>query len=265
MEYSSFGYYLAKNDYLPFIFFFTILIMVRIGWYLGKNINERRTECKAFTDETLVSVILGLLGLILAFTFSSAATKLDHREKLILNEANSISSAIDSFDFFKKSDREKLRCLTNVYLNERIILYHEFSDINEFHARQEKVQKLLGSIHVLTLSSIRNLQATEQLLGIESMKRVTEMLDAYDDQRQAILLHPPRIIWITLVSLALIGSFLAGYKMGLAKQKEHLVSFIYATLMSGAFFLIISLEFPLLHDVKEEPFTEEFISLKQAV
>lgn len=54
---------------------------------------------------------------------------------------------------------------------------------------------------------------------------------------------------MTLILLILIGSFLAGYKMGIAQRRERLLSLMFALLISCAVYLILSLEFPLLFHI----------------
>lgn len=262
MEYSSIGLYLARNDFLPFLVFGAILLMVRIGWFVGSRANEQSKGVKNSTDDTLVSAILGLMALILAFTFSGAAGRLDAREHLVLSESNSISSAISSIDYFNEEDRPSLRCKVKAYLDERTGLYLDFIKTDSFAVRQANAEMLLNDIRVSTLQAAKRAASSERSLANESVKIFNAMFDAYDKQRQAMFLHPPRVIWVSLIFLVLIASFLSGYKMGLTKKRERFISFMFAALMSSAIFLTISLEFPLLGNISLEPFTHEFVRLQ---
>ena len=44
-------------------------------------------------ESYLLSAVLGLLGLMIAFTFSMALTRYDHRRELVIDEANAIGTA----------------------------------------------------------------------------------------------------------------------------------------------------------------------------
>jgi hypothetical protein len=65
-----------------------ILGLSEIGWQLGV-----RAEGKGGSNlATLESAMLGLLALMIAFTFSMALSRFDARRDAVLNEANAIST-----------------------------------------------------------------------------------------------------------------------------------------------------------------------------
>ena len=65
-----------------------ILIVSEIGWQLG--IRAKGEAGSNFS--TLESAMLGLLALMLAFTFSMALTRFEARRDALLNEANAIGT-----------------------------------------------------------------------------------------------------------------------------------------------------------------------------
>lgn len=218
MEYTRVGLYLATNGFLPFLVFGAILLSVRFGWFVGNKTNEGSKGSKTSTDDTLVSAILGLMALVMAFTFSGASDRLDAREHLKLAEVNSISSAISSVDYFNADDRSNLRCLIKSYLDERIVLYQGYLKSDDFSLRLARAESILNQIRISTLQSAKRTPTSDRNLAIEAVKAFNVMSDTYDNQRQAMFLHPPRVIWFSLIILVLIGSFLSGYKMGLSKK-----------------------------------------------
>jgi len=80
-----------SNYPLAVIFFIglaSILAMSEIGWQLGT-----RTKGRAGSNfSTLESAMLGLLALMLAFTFSMALTRFEARRDAVLTEANAIGT-----------------------------------------------------------------------------------------------------------------------------------------------------------------------------
>jgi len=70
------------------------IILIAGGAELGNWIGRRfrRTEPAGATIGTLTGAALGLLALLLAFSFSIALSLYDVRRNLILEEANAISS-----------------------------------------------------------------------------------------------------------------------------------------------------------------------------
>src|SRR6476661_7573789 len=66
-----------------------ILVVSEFGWQLGIRNN---TGSVGSNFSTLESAILGLLALMLAFTFSMALTRFEARRDAVLNEANAIGT-----------------------------------------------------------------------------------------------------------------------------------------------------------------------------
>ncbi len=65
-----------------------ILVLSEFGWQLG--IKAKGPASSNFS--TLESAMLGLLALMLAFTFAMALERFDARRDALLNEANSIGT-----------------------------------------------------------------------------------------------------------------------------------------------------------------------------
>jgi hypothetical protein len=64
-----------------------MLVCLEIGYRIGRR--EKEYE----GTSTVEAAVLGLLGLILAFTLGAVQTRLDTRRELIIKEANAIGTA----------------------------------------------------------------------------------------------------------------------------------------------------------------------------
>jgi hypothetical protein len=65
-----------------------ILVISEVGWQLGIHIKGRAGA----NFSTLESAMLGLLALMLAFTFAMALSRYEARRDAVLNEANAIGT-----------------------------------------------------------------------------------------------------------------------------------------------------------------------------
>lgn len=96
----------------------------------------RRAGRKAFGSErghpsglgTVEAVTFGLLGLLLAFTFSGAAERLDTRRGQIVDEANAIGTAWLRLDVLPANTQPRLREAFRKYTDSRIAVYRTFSE-----------------------------------------------------------------------------------------------------------------------------------------
>ena len=69
-----------------------VLLSVECGYRLGKYRREHREWEKETPVGTMVGATLGLLALILAFTFRLASARFDTRRQVLLDEANAIGT-----------------------------------------------------------------------------------------------------------------------------------------------------------------------------
>jgi len=83
------------------------------------------------------TVAFGLLGLLLAFTFSGAAARLDARRAQIADEANAIGTAWLRLDSLPPAVQPKLRDAFRRYTDSRIALYKTFSQAGLEAARAD--------------------------------------------------------------------------------------------------------------------------------
>ena len=67
--------------------------------------------------------IFGLMGLLLAFTFSSALTGFDLRRQLIVDEANAIATAYTNLDLLPAEAQSTFRDLFRQYFERPVDVY----------------------------------------------------------------------------------------------------------------------------------------------
>jgi hypothetical protein len=83
------------------------------------------------------SVIFGLMGLLIAFTFSGAASRFDSRRRLVVEETNAIGTAYLRIDLSPISAPPVLRENFRRYVDARLEVYGKLPDIRA--AKEERV------------------------------------------------------------------------------------------------------------------------------
>ena len=73
--------------------------------------------------------VYGLLGLLIAFSFSGAASRFEARRDLIVQEANAIGTAYLRLDLLPDEARDGLREKFRRYLDTRLSAYRKMPDI----------------------------------------------------------------------------------------------------------------------------------------
>src|SRR5215218_3538314 len=98
---------------------------------VGRRFGERRFARDAEHSRSggvMDGSVFGLLGLLLAFTFSGAASRFDDRRNLIVDEANAIGTAWLRIDLLPPSTQPAIRDGFRRYLDARLAAYRSLPD-----------------------------------------------------------------------------------------------------------------------------------------
>jgi len=163
----------------------------------------------------MVASILGLLALVLGFTFSLAASRFEARRQVVLDEANAVGTTYLRSRLLPEPQRAETSRLLREYIQVRIRGVQE-GDPDAAIKESERIHELLwtqaaavgaqdrGSImtglFVQSLNELIDLHAKRVLVGLRS--------------------RLPLIIWAGLYGLAMLGMAAVGYQSGLAATRR---------------------------------------------
>lgn len=217
---------------------------VEVGYRYGRR---RILNDPSSKDQSLGSIdssVLGVLGLIVAFTFSGALGRFDQRRELILQEANAIGTAYLRIDLLSTPSQAKLRPLFKDYVRSRIALFDNFenSEIANIHSRRA-IQLQNEIWRIVTASSVSTQNPAIVSLALSS---VNDMIDITNSRLQATRSHPPTVVYSILFLLAIISALLVGYNMSLGNKRAWFHIIIFAFVISLLTYVTIDLEYPRL-------------------
>jgi hypothetical protein len=184
--------------------------------------------------------VFGLMGLLVAFSFSGAASRFEMRRQLIVQEANAIGTAYLRLDLLPADAQPKLKELFRRYVDARLDAYRKLPDVPAAKEALTQSIALQGEIWTGALESGRaNPQATMLLVPA-----LNEMIDITTTRTVALRTHPPQIIFAMLGLVALACSLLAGYAMAGTKRRSVVHSLGFAVILTLTVYVILDLEFP---------------------
>jgi Protein of unknown function (DUF4239) len=225
------------------VFGFTVALLVvsiEVGFQLG---NKRKGEDSDPSQiSTLENAVLGLLALLLAFTFSMALARYDARKQLVLAEANAIGTAFLRAQLLPPPDDKEITNLLRQYVDVRLEFYG--ADLDEVKVREEseKTERLHQQIwsHAIDLSA-KDERSGAVRLFIES---INEVMDFHEKRLTAMRDHVPETVFLTLYMVAAVGLGFVGYSRGFSGRRHFLVTLILAILISTVITLIADLDRP---------------------
>jgi len=244
-------------------FFVGMLLFLEIGRRIGFVMQTRRPEGWKGLG-TAEGAIFGLLGLLIAFTFSGAASRFEDRRHLITAEANAIGTAYLRIDQLPADAQPEMRDLFRHYVDLRSTTYQNVEDISVVKAKLAEAEALQGEIWNKAIAACRMPNALPSATML-LLPALNEMIDIVTTRAMATQNHPPLIIFLLLAGLALMGSLLVGYEMSNNKDRSWLHMIIFAGVMTIAVYVIIDLEFPRIGLVKVDGADQVLIDLRKSM
>jgi hypothetical protein len=249
------------------IFAISLAVGIVIVLEVGRRIGVRRisTEGEAASKGlgAIEGAIFGLMGLILAFTFSGAAARFDARRHLVVEEANDIGTAWLRIDLLPAGAQPAMRELFRRYLDSRIETYRKVPDIDavkaEF-ARSTKLQEEIWSLAVTSAGDGKTLAAQIVLLPA-----LNAMIDITTTRMEATRIHPPSIVFVMLGTLTLACSLFAGYDMAIRRRLNLLHSTGFALALAVAVYVIIDLEYPRMGLIRMTDSDQVLVELRKSM
>ena len=103
--------------------FIAMLAFVEIGRRIGFH---RKFEGLGAVE----GAVFGLMGLLIAFTFGSAAVRFETRRNLVVEEVNDIGTAYLRLDLLPPAAQPKLRDAFRRYVDSRLAFYRSLPDLD---------------------------------------------------------------------------------------------------------------------------------------
>ncbi len=245
-------------------FFIGMMITSEIGRRIGVARLARDPDGLAKGAGAAEGAVFALLGLLLAFTFSGAASRFEARRMLINEETNAIGTAYLRIDLLPADFRPALRDMFRKYLDLRATVYRSTGDETAYRTRLAQSVLLQDDIWKHTMAALRLPEATSpaHMLMVPALN---EMFDIVTTRQTATTNHPPVVIFLLLGALGLVGALLVGYGTSANKKRQWLHQVMFSLITSFAFYVIIDLEFPRLGLIRIDAADQMLIDLRSTM
>lgn len=244
--------------------FFAMLILLEIGRRIGNYRLMQDMDGARAGIGTIDGAVFALLGLLIAFTFSSAASRFDVRRNLIIEETNAIGTAYLRLDLLMADDQPALRDLFKRYVDSRLEVYRRLPDVAA--AKQELAQsaQLQSAIWNRAVTAVQ-LEGASASAAMLLLPALNQMIDITATRTMMGQIHPPLIIYVMLFGLTLAGALLAGYEMAGGKSRNWLHMISFSAVIAVAVYVIIDIEYPRLGLIQVSAFDQAMVELRQSM
>jgi hypothetical protein len=234
----------------------------------GRRIGRRRIAAEGAQAGagfgSVEGAIFGLMGLIIAFTFSGAAARFDDRRHLVTQEANAIGTAWLRIDLVPAEAQVKLRDLFRRYLDSRLATYRDVEHLELVMAEFARSATLQQHIWTAAVAACRDPGAAPGAPML-LLPALNDMIDITTTRLMATRMHPPGIIFAMLIVLTLAGSLLAGDAMAAHPKWSWMHALALATVISATVYIIIDIEYPRLGFIRVDATDEVLVDLRKSM
>lgn len=229
---------------MPFweLLVFTVLVVllaVVIGARLGRIAARAADKESTASVGLMVSAVMGMLALLLGFTFGVAANRLADRKQMVLNEANAIGTTYLRARLLPQPESDAIQELLRRYARARVAAMQS-GRVAPAIAESERVHELLWE----QTQSLARRHPESIILGTFILS-LNEMIDAHESRLQIGLRdRVPAAIWICIYFVTILAMSGMGYYFAITEWARPVVFALLTLAFCAVILLIADLDRP---------------------
>ncbi len=220
-----------------------ILLVYEMGFRIG-NFHQKSTdkEIKSQTNN-IQGGMLGLLALILAFTFNMSLQRYDARSEAVIQEANSIGTTVLRTKLLPPPYDAATYALLQEYIDIRIenskIALSQYKERDDIIKKGDEQLKKIWAAGTQAARSDPNPVTTGLFIAA-----LNELIDNRSARFEIQNRHIPEVILFLLFFIFIMNGAIIGYTEGLGGKRAYVPTVLLTLLITLVVFLIIDLDRP---------------------
>jgi hypothetical protein len=250
-----------------FLIIFIFILLSSIFWItmvMGQNLGLAHLKNQAQQKLEVVLVaegaVFGLLGLLIAFTFSGAYDRFEYRKLNLVEESYTFEAAYNYIDLLPNNMQTEMRNDVRLYAEWYIKVFKDISYESSVSKDLEQAQIIEDRIWKVAVAAAA--ENKDKALAQVYLPAFMKMFDAAHTGYYLTQIHPPRIIFVLLIGLAAIGAFLVGYNSAENKQRRPIHSLCYVLLTAFTIYIIINMEYPRIGFIGMKSFDQILMTVR---
>jgi len=243
--------------------FFALLVALDVGYRLAQR---SATPDPALSHEgigVIEAAVFGLLGLLLAFSLDGAMARLDVRRQLVVEEATSIRAAYDRIALLPDADQPEMRRLFREYLDKRLNAYAKFPNQAAAEEAMGAAEEVERQIWKRAVTASKN--NPDRDVGLLLLPAINQMEHVTTARKMALHTHLPPLVFVLLISMALLSGVLAGFAMAKRPRRSWLHLVLFAFVIASSIFILIDLEYPRTGHVQLQAVDKVLVDLRDSI
>lgn len=235
--------YNINSILLVSILFLAILLFYEIGFQIGKYKQEGTDKVLKEQTVAIQAGILGLLALLLGFTFNMSLQRFDNRSQAEIKEANAIGTTVLRTKLLPAPFDTNAAHLLEQYIDLRLLISDV--DLTRTEKRREynrKTDKLQDELWHLAIEAA-DIDSRPVISGY-FITSLNDMIDARGERNAILKRHVPEAILVLLFIVFMLSGAIIGYSSGLSFKRAYVPTVLLTLLIVLVVFITIDLDRP---------------------
>jgi hypothetical protein len=249
------------EDYGLLTIFAVALIAIFGAGEIGRLVGARAVGRGGGDVSTLEGATLGLLALMIGFTFAMSLTRFEARRDAVVNEANAISTTALRARLLPAPNRPEVLKLLREYAQVRLEATQSALNptvLKAAIARSNQIQEALWQ----NTMAIAEKDAAIVPTGV-FIQSLNEMIDNQAKHLVAVQNRVPNIVFLALYGVAVVAFALVGYANGLQRRRVLLPAYLMGAIVASVILLVQDLDRPTVGfiTVNQQPMLDTIASM----
>jgi len=225
------------------ILFLLILVTNEIGYRLGSHFYQLPNNDIKSQTNSIQGGMLGLLALLLGFTFSIALERYNKRSETVIEEANAIGTTLLRTRLLPPPFDSEAATMLHKYIDLRVDAAKiDLSDSEDRYKLGKITDNLQDQIWETAMQAAKK-EPNPVTTGL-FISTLNDMIDARSTRNAYLQLHVPEVILFLLFVVFITSGGLIGYASGLGKNRNFIPTLLMTFLINLVVFIIIDLDRP---------------------
>ena len=218
-----------------------MLAFAEIGFRLGLRLHVTKDEARKGQIGAIQGAVLGLLGLLLGFTFAMAVERYDTRRGLIVQEANALGTTYLRASLLPDAHQAPVKDSLWRYVDLRLKYWPLVDDPAKFAEGRRLVGEIQGELWKHATEAAKEAPTDITATFIESLN---ETIDTDAKRIAAMRASIPTGVWLLLIMVAAAGCITTSYGGGAEGTRSKLGSVFLPLLIAVVIVLIFDISHP---------------------
>ena len=236
-------YYGLSSSIVAFSILALMLLAMEAGHRVGVRARPTTKPESRAQIETVQTSLLGLLALMLGFTFSISLDRHNSRSQAVVSESNAIGTAFLRTELLPEQPRAAAR--------------RAFADYADLRARMsvltwnERAEEAVLEAGVLALQDTLWKEAAANArtspvppIAGQYVQALNDMIDAYSSYKAEMYRHVPFLVILLLFGAFVVSGAIIGFSAGLAGHRPARATFLMVSVVVLLLYMVMDLDRP---------------------